>query len=287
MHLNRSDKEIETLRARGACVHCATGGPEGRRFVVALCWEESERTFRCVYCGERQEVVINGGGKRMKRKRTVLQKVAGVGLFLLVAGGLQGCFGAIDAISGAKNAYYAGRAGVAGYEGATMAKEMSGVTAAFAGYDLIRVAAEVTPANKDQEAAIKAAFEREIARAAREYAASLERRVTVCSDDCPSDGKLMVVHFREEARSGRVVRVLAGDRLKGSMTLVDREKSAPVSVVNVTGEDYAGLVAMINRSILQSFLKEKEGDPKFKEYGKRLNAIPFVSQEGMAVLATR
>lgn len=223
----------------------------------------------------------------MKRKRVVLQKVAEIGLLLFWAGGLQGCFGAIDAISGAKNAYYAGRAGVAGYEGATTAKEMRGAASVFSGYDLIKVAAEITPANKDQEGAIRTAFEREIIRAAREYAGGLERRVTICSDDCPAEGKLMVIHFREEGRSGRVVRILAGDRLKGSMMMIDWEKSSPVSVVSVTGEDYAGLVAMVNRTILQALLREKEGDPIFNEFAERVNKIPFVSENGMAVLATR
>ena len=286
MRLKRSEKEINQLRARGACVHCATGGPEGRRFVVALFWEESEKTYRCVYCGKRQDVTFKKGGIRMKTERKVIQ-MAGVALWILLAGALQGCFGAFQAVSGATNAYHAGRAGVAGYEAGNMAKEMSGITPVFAGYDVIKVSAEITPAKKEQEKAIKAAFQTEIVRATRGYAAGLDRTVVVCSDDCPSEGKLILVHFREEGRSGIAMKILAGDRLKGSMMMIDREKATPVSVLSVTGEDYAGLVAMVNRSILQAFLKEKEGDPKLKEYAERLNAIPFVSKEGLPELTTR
>lgn len=286
MRLKRSEKEINQLRARGACVHCATGGPEGTRFVVALFWEESEKTYRCVYCGERQDVTFKKGGIRMKTERKVIQ-MAGVALWILLAGALQGCFGAFQAVSGATNAYHAGRAGVVGYEAGNMAKEMSGITPVFAGYDVIKVSAEITPAKKEQEAVIKAAFQTEVVRATRGYAAGLDRTVIVCSDDCPSEGKLILVHFREEGRSGMAMKILAGDRLKGSTMMIDREKATSVSVLSVIGEDYAGLVAMVNRSILQAFLKEKEGDPKFKEYAERLNAIPFVSKEGLPELTTR
>lgn len=199
---------------------------------------------------------------------------------------LTGCLETFQMLNTATGLYQNAQVGFTAYNSVTMAKDLRDTQPLLAGAEIIRIRADISPRMKDSEEAILAAFTNELVRETKDVLAAIGRTNTVvCTTDCPSEGKMMVVYFREKERAGMVTRVLAGERLTGTTSLINQQEGAVIKDELVEGEDYAGVVSMINLSIMRKLLKEKEGDPQLKEYIEKVNGIRLLSEEGEKALA--
>lgn len=206
-------------------------------------------------------------------------------LTIFVSIALSGCLGAFQAMNTATGLYQNARAGYTAYNAATTAKDLKDTQPLFAGAEIIKIRADLYPRMQDREEAIKAAFTAELVREAREVLAAIGRSQTVvCAEECPAEGEMMILHFREKERAGMVTKVLAGDRLTGTTTVINARDGAVIRDELVDGQDYAVIASMINLSVMKKLLKEKEGDPKLKEYLENVNGIRLLSEEGEKAL---
>jgi hypothetical protein len=150
---------------------------------------------------------------------------------------------------------------------------------------IIKIKVEIAPSMKEKEGEIQEAFSQEIVRVTEEALAALERSDTVvCMEECPGEGPLVVVHFRERERPGMIRKILAGDMLNGTTALIDGREGEVLREEHVEGKDYSGMVAMINNSIIMKLVKEKEHDQNLPQYVERINQIALVSEVGQKVL---
>ncbi|WDT82693.1 MAG: hypothetical protein MPW14_25225 (plasmid) [Candidatus Manganitrophus sp.] len=78
--------------------------------------------------------------------------------------------------------------------------------------------------------------------------------------------------------------MLSGDRLTGTASVINASDGAVLRDEQVDGQDYAVIAAMINLSVMKKLLKEKEDDPKLKEYLDKVNEIRLLSEEGEKIL---
>lgn len=66
--------------------------------------------------------------------------------------------------------------------------------------------------------------------------------------------------------------------------MINASDGAVLRDEQVDGQDYAVIAAMINLSVMKKLLKEKEDDPKLKEYLDKVNEIRLLSEEGEKIL---
>ncbi|MCG3117700.1 MAG: hypothetical protein LLH30_18680 [Candidatus Manganitrophus sp. SA1] len=198
---------------------------------------------------------------------------------------LSGCLGALQAMNTATGLYQNARAGYTAYNAAAMAKDLKDTQPLFAEAEIIKIRADLSPRMRDREEAIKAAFTAELVRETKEVLGAIGRSETVvCTEACPAEGRMTILHFREKERPGMITKVLAGDRLTGTASVINASDGAVLRDEQVDGQDYAVIAAMINLSVMKKLLKEKEDDPKLKAYLDKVNEIPLLSEEGEKIL---
>lgn len=198
---------------------------------------------------------------------------------------LSGCLGALQAMNTATGLYQNARAGYTAYNAAATAKDLKDTQPLFAEAEIIKIRADLSPRMRDREEAIKAAFTAELVRETKEVLGAIGRsEMVVCTEACPAEGRMTILHFREKERPGMITKVLAGDRLTGTTSVINATDGAVLRDEQVDGQDYAVIAAMINLSVMKKLLKEKEDDPKLKAYLDKVNEIPLLSEEGEKIL---
>ena len=111
---------------------------------------------------------------------------------------LSGCLGALQAMNMATGLYQNARAGYTAYNAAATAKDLKDTQPLFAEAEIIKIRADLSPRMRDREEAIKAAFTAELVREAKEVLGAIGRSETVvCTEACPAEGKMTILHFRE------------------------------------------------------------------------------------------